>query len=176
MPVLLAQVLAAALDETNGWLATQGHPFRLILVNATNARQMALDIEQSGDGRRKVGWDWETLYFRRVRHRKAWMYAMVRGRRSAARARALCYGRVELRHGHVSLEYLERARHARDIKGLTVFTAFQFARTVALLLGIGEVRVNDPFPQLVAYYERALNANRHPTEGPVQYLYTRIKP
>jgi|GEM_PF-3389637 len=175
MSVLLSQVFAAALDETNGWLFAEGHPFRSTLVTGTNARQMAMDIEQAGDLQRRVSWDWETLYFRRVRHKAAWMHAMVR-RGQSFKARALCYGRVEVRGGYVSLEYLERARHARGLKGLTVFTAFQFARTVAVLLGISEVRINDPFTQLVSYYERALRAHRHPAEGPVQYLYTRIEP
>lgn len=167
-------VLAAALDQTNLWLSgTLGRPdLQLQLVSASNARAMALDFERAGGKRRKVHWNWEDLYFSRVRFKDAWMYAMVRG----GRPRALCFGRIEVGHGYVSLEYLERAPYARGLRGLAAPAAFQFARAVALLLDLDEVRLNNPFPQLVRYYERTLGLVRHPPSGPVKYLSVKVAP
>jgi hypothetical protein len=125
--------------------------------------RIAIDFECAGGRHRKVHWNWEDLFFARVRMKDAWMYAMVRG----GRPRAMCYGRIEVGQGYVSLEYLERAPYARGIRGLTAPAAFQFARAVALLLDLDEVRLNEPFPQLVRYYERTLGAVRHSAAGAV---------
>jgi hypothetical protein len=53
-------------------------------------------------------------------------------------------------------------------------TAFYFARAVALLTDLDGVRVNEPFPKLVEYYERVLGASgtpvvRHPAERDVEF-------
>jgi len=51
------------------------------------------------------------------------------------------------------------------------------ARAVALLLDLTEVRLNEPFPHLVQYYERVLEgAIRHPAVGPVKYLSVKVAP
>jgi len=168
------EVLAAALDQTNTWLALElGRPdLQLQLVNQPTARPLVLDFERGGGRRRRVHWNWEDLYFSRVRYRDAWMYAMMRG----GRPRALCYGRIVVGDGYVSLEYLERVPYARGLRGVTVSAAFQFARAVALLLDLDEVRLNEPFPQLVRYYMRTLGAVRHPAAGAVKYLYCKVHP
>lgn len=168
------EVLAAALDQTNLWLAeTIGRPdLQLQLVSQPMARRTAIDFEKMGGKRRKVHWNWEDLFFTHVRLKDAWMYAMVRG----GRPRAMCFGRIEVGQGYVSLEYLERAPYARGIRGLTAPAAFQFARAVALLLDLDEVRLNNPFPQLVRYYERTLGGVRQPTDGAVKYIYVKVNP
>jgi hypothetical protein len=169
------EVLAAALDQTNTWLAqTLGRSdLQLQLISQPIARTAALQFERGGGRRRKVHWNWEELFFSKVRHQDAWMYAMVR----AGRPRAMCYGRIQVKGGHVSLDYLERTPYARGIRGLTAPTAFQFARAVALLLDLTEVRLNEPFPHLVHYYEKVLGeAVRHPAVGPVKYLSVKVTP
>lgn len=169
------EVLAAALDQTNTWLANElGRPdLQLQLVSQPVARRIALQFERAGGRRRKVQWNWEELFFSRVRHQDAWMYTMVR----SGLPRAMCYGRIQVKGGHVSLEYLERAPYARGLRGVTAPTAFQFARAVALLLDLTEVRLNEPFPQLVRYYERIMEgAIRHPTSGAVKYLSVKVHP
>ena len=167
------EVLAAALDQTNTWLAqTLRRPdLQLQLISQPVARSTAMQFERGGGLRRKVHWNWEEIFFSRVRHQDAWMYAMVR----AGRPRAMCYGRIQVKGAYVSLEYLERAPNARGIRGFTAPTAFQFARAVALLLDLTEVRLNEPFPHLVQYYERVLEgAIRHPAAGPVKYLLVKV--
>lgn len=167
------EVLAAALDQTNTWLAqTLRRPdLQLQLISQPVARSTAMQFERGGGVRRKVQWNWEEIFFSRVRHQDAWMYAMVR----AGRPRAMCYGRIQVKGAYVSLEYLERAPYARGIRGFTAPTAFQFARAVALLLDLTEVRLNEPFPHLVQYYERVLEgAIRHPAAGPVKYLSVKV--
>jgi hypothetical protein len=159
-----SEVLAAALDQTNLWLAeTLERPdLHLELVSQATARRTVLDFERGAGRHRKVHWNWEDLFFTHVRYKDAWMYAMVRG----GLPRAMCFGRIEIVGGHVAL----------GLRGVTALAAFQFARAVALLFDLDEVRLNDPFPQLVRYYERTLNAVRHPAAGPVKYLYVKVKP
>jgi hypothetical protein len=167
-----SETLAAALEATNRWFAEDRKrpDLTLQLVDKTTAKSIARDFEAMGGKHRKVKhWDWEDLYFRKVRYKDAWLYALVR----RGRPRCLCYGRIEIKDRYVSLEYLERAPYARGIRGLATSTAFQFARTIAVLLDLPEVRINDPFPQLVRFYERTLGLVRHPLEGPVKYLYVR---
>ncbi len=75
----------------------------------------------------------------------------------AGRPRAMCYGRIQVKGGHV------RTPYARGVRGFTAPTAFQFARAVALRLDFTEVRLNEPFSHLVQYYERVL-------EGAIRHL------
>ena len=118
-------------------------------------------------------WNWEEIFFSKVRDQDASMYAMVR----AGSPRAMCYGRIQVKGGHVSLDYLECTPYARGIRGLTAPTAFQFARAVALLLDLTEVRFNEPFPHLVHYCEKVLGeAVRHPAVGPAKYLVAKVTP
>lgn len=166
------QILAAALEQTNKWFKEElNRPdLSLQLVDKATAPRVTSDFMFMGGKRRKVAhWDWEDIYFRKVRYKDAWLYALVR----RGRPRAMCYGRIAIKEGYVSLEYLERAPYARGVRGLVTSTAFQFARTIAVLLDLTEVRVNDPFPQLVRFYEQTLGLQRHPAEGPVKWLYVR---
>jgi hypothetical protein len=175
MPNNKKEVLAAALDQTNLWLKGQEHPFYLVLPEGmTEAKKLIKDLQRA-DNQRRVHWDWEHLYSREVRLKPAWMYAMVREKPGAMHVRAMCCGRIEVKDRYVSIEYLERVGSDPELKGLTALTAFQFARTVALLLDIDEVRLNDPFPELVPYYEQTLGVVRHPQEGSQQYLYIKVQ-
>lgn len=173
------EVLAAALGLTNQWLASeQLRPdLQLQLVSQTAARSTAQAFQRRGGPARQVHWDWEALYFKRARRPRGWMFAMVL---TGAGPEAMCHGRLEVDNGYVSVDYLERAP-GEQLQGIVMPTAFYFARAVALLTDLDEVRVNEPFPELVEYYERVLGAFgtpavRHPAEGGVQFLSVKVQP
>jgi len=168
------QILALALAETNNWFAStaQRPDLTLNLMDAASAGPVARAFVAGIERHRQVEWDWSALFHRRVKHQDAWMFAIV----CRGRPRAMCYGKIEVRHGFVAIEYLERRPYTRGLRGLTAPAAFQFAKTVAVLLNIQEVRLNQPFPQLVRYYIRTLGVSRHPPVGGVQYLLAMVKP
>lgn len=168
------EVLAAALDQTNNWLASEAlgpTAFQIQLVTQASVRNLASQFEAVA-GDRHVDWNWERIFFKKVRHKDAWMYAVING----TSPNGFCYGKIEVKEKYVSLEYLERAAPIADLQGRMLQIAFQFARTVALLLDITEVRLNEPFPALVTYYEEALGAIRHPASGEVQYMAVEVQP
>ena len=88
-----------------------------------------------GARRRKVShWDWERKFYKRVRHRDAWIFDLRRG----SQPMVLCLGTIAIREDHVTLENLERRAHAR-VKGVALAAAYQFALAVANVLGLAEV-------------------------------------
>lgn len=108
---------------------------------------------------------------------KGWTCAVV----CAAKAPgAMRDGRLEVDDGNVSIDYLESSFDAR-IKGMVAQTAFLFARAIALLLALDEVRLNEPFLELVQYYEGILGlfgfpVVRHPAEDGVRFLSVKVQP
>lgn len=174
------EVLAVALEQTNSLLsgALGRSDLQLELVSHTSARSTARAFERLAGLRRKMKhWDWEELFFKRARRPRGWMCAMVlRGEGPSA----MCYGRIEVSDGYVSIDYLESSGDER-LKGMVAPTAFQFARAIALLLDLDEVRLSEPFPELVEYYEGVLGllgipAVRHPAEGGVKFLSVKVQP
>lgn len=174
------EVLAAALAQTNALLADvlERPDLQLELVSHTSARPTARAFERlAGLRRRMKHWDWEELFFKHARRPRGWMCAMVlRGEGPSA----MCKGRIEVSDGYVSIDYLESSGDER-LKGMVAPTAFQFARAIALLLDVDEVRLNEPFAELVEYYEGVLGifgipAVRHPAEGGVKFLSVKVQP
>lgn len=169
------EVLAAALGQSNVWLADvlQRPDLQLELVPQNAARSTVQAFQLLAGKGRKVHWDWEDLYFRFARKPRGWMFSMVlRGTGPGA----LCQGMVQ--DDHVSIDYLERVA-GEQLQGVVAATAFQFARAVALLLDLDEVRLKDPFPELVEHYEQVLGAMgpaavRHPADGAVKYLCVKV--
>ena len=171
------QVLAIALAQTNQWFAdVMLMPnVQLQLIDEMNiqriARQFLTSIKH-----RKVDWDWEAMFHKKVKFAarygcKAWMFAItVRGR-----AGAMSWGKIDIRPpGYVSIEFLERRPYVRGLRGLAAPAAFQFAKTVAALLDVDQVRLSRPLPELVRYYTRSLGLVRHPVAGRVQYLFAKV--
>ena len=171
------EVLAAAATEANRWLAeTMGRgDLRLRLVDAASVTRDVRAFVSGVELRRKVRhWDWLAFFHRKVKYRDAWMFT-IEGTRGRAGPRAMCWGKIEVRSpGYVSIEYIERRPFAR-MGGLTTVTAFQFVLIVAGTLEVEEVRVVNPFPELVRFYTAKLGVVRHPPTGVVQYLFKKVK-
>jgi len=169
-------ILKAAVDDVNVWLASvMTRPdlkLRLVTQGSVSAdfRNFTAGV---GKHRKVKHWDWVQLFHQRVKFRNAWMFA-VDGPRRRPGPRAMSWGKVEVvAPGYVSIEYLERRPFAR-MGGLTTLIAFRFVQIVGLALGVAEVRVSEPFPQLIPYYVAKLGVIRHPATGRVQYLFKTI--
>lgn len=170
------EVLAAALGQTNAWLSDVllRPDLQLELVPQHTARSTAEEFQKNAGQNRRVHWNWEELFFRFARTPRGWMFAMVlRGTGTGA----LCQGMVQ--DDYVSIDYLERADDDK-LQGVVTLTAFQFARAVALLLDLDEVRLKEPFPELVEHYEQVLGSMgppvvRHPPDGSVKYLSVKVQ-
>lgn len=167
------EIFAAAIQVTNDWLSTTQSgdlEIQLLSDNTTVARVTKQFISHCKH-RRKVDWDWSTVYHKRIKYQDAWMFALVR----RGTPGALCCGRIAIVDRYVSVERLERTPYRRGLRGLVVPTTFQFARAVALLLDLHEVRIEQPFPQLVRHYEKVLRGIRQPATGEVKYISVQVK-
>jgi hypothetical protein len=172
---LIQEAIAAAAVVANEWLADRHPALTLVLVDTTTVK---LTVERfvRGARRRKVTWwDWQNLFYKKVRGRSAWLFALRRGELPVA----LCLGTISVSKDHVALEYLERRPYVHGVRGAPLAVAFQFALALASGLGISEVRINSPLnDKLARYYERRLEMTpvRHGPKGDVQYLYKKLAP
>jgi hypothetical protein len=170
------ETLVAAADEATRWLATEmgRADLQLRLVDERTVKRDVEAFVARLHGRRKVQhWDWLAMFHKKVKYRNAWMF-VVDGRRGHVGPRAMCWGKIEVRAGgYVSIEYVERRPYAR-MGGLTTVIAFRFAQVVAGALEVAEVRINEPFPELVPFYTAKLGVNRHPPTGRVKYLFKKV--
>jgi hypothetical protein len=168
---VINEAIAATIEQINDWFENElsRSDLKIQLVNATNAKSISRRFTLTG-GVRLVDWDWEAIYFRKVKLKPAWMFELVQKGRTGA----LCYGQVNIRGSYATIEYLERKVSFKKLKGLAAQTAFQFAATVAKTLDLKEVRLVDPHPDLVLYYQKTLGLTRHPAHGVVQYLARRL--
>lgn len=167
-PNKLREAYAATLDASNQWLE-QTYPessLRLELVAKATARQVAQAFG-APEIERVVDWDWEQLFFRKVQHkRNMWMFAItIRGKYGAA-----CLGTINISNDCISIDYLERHPNANELRHLTTLIAVQYVEALAAYLELPTVRINDPDPQLVAYYEGTFGFARHEEAGAVRYL------
>lgn len=145
---------------------------RLDMVDAALARQLG-QVFHPQDPERWVNWDWETLFHKRVKREKAaWMFAVSAGGDYGA----VCYGSISIDGDHVSIEYLERKLDVGALKGIAARIAVQYAEALAAYLELGEVRLCDPDPALVEFYEQNFGLARHSDGGDVTYLFKKAQP
>jgi hypothetical protein len=169
------EALAAAVGVVNLWLQNRFPGLALGLEAGATIKGTVQQFVDASPGRIVSHWDWENFFHKQVKHkRNAWLFSVRRGGQPVA----LCLGKVHIRDDHVALEYLERRSDAVDVKGLPVQVGYAFAAAVANVLGLSEVRINQPFPELVTYYADALGMEpvRQKENGPVNYLLKKVKP
>lgn len=170
----LREACLATLAAMNEMLANQYPDLdpRLGMVRAQEAKKLR-KVFAPFDRERQVDWDWEQLFHKRVKRDKtAWMFLV-----SVAQAHgAVCYGTVSVEGGCVSIERLERNIEAPKLKGLAALIAIQYAEALATYLALGEVRVCDPDPALVPFYEQNFGLTRHSKGKEVTYLFKRMLP
>lgn len=169
----IVKALAAASQVVNDWLTTH-HPLLSLELENTVTIKATVSCFVHGARRRKVFWRWEDLYYRHVRHRKAWLFSLRRGEQPVA----LCLGTISISADHVALECLERRPYVHGVRGAVLAAAYRFALTVASALGLGQVRINTPLnDKLARFYARTLDmtAVRQTPGGRVNYLYRNVK-
>jgi len=143
---------------------------RLDLVDGPLAKKLG-NIFSATDLVRQVDWDWQSIYHKWVKREKfAWMFALS----SSKTYGALCYGTVSIHDECVSIEYLERKLDVTSLKGLTAHIAVQYAELLAVYLRLGEVRISDPDPELIAFYERNFGLTRQSEHVEVEYLFKKV--
>lgn len=169
----IREALNAAAEVTNEWLRQNALGLRLELVDQATVK---VTVERFTRGaRRKVShWNWETFYYKQVKGRPAWMFDLRRGDQPVV----MCLGTVRISGDYVALEYLERRKYARA-RGVALAASFQFALAVAGVMGLTQVRLNNPLNlKLARYYERELNMTpvRQAGSREVQFLYINVQP
>jgi hypothetical protein len=173
-PIPVGEALAAAVGVVN-LLLEQQHPGLVLGLEAgSTIKGTVQQFVEGTAGRLVPHWDWENFFHKQVKHkRNAWLFAL----RLGAQPVALCLGTVHIGQDHVALEYLERRSDATDIKGVPLQVGFAFAAAVASVLGLSEVRINQPFSELVSYYAETLGMEpvRQKPGGPVNYLVKKVK-
>jgi hypothetical protein len=170
----LKQACAATLAVMNGRLAKEfaAPSLWLDMVDAPLARELG-QMFNTHDPDRWVNWDWETLFHRRVKRDKAaWMFAVS----VAGDYGAVCYGTIGVESDRVSIEYLERRLEVPFLKGIAARIAIQDAEALAAYLELSEVRVCDPDPALVSFYEQNFGLTRHSHNNEVTYLFKKAQP
>lgn len=144
---------------------------RLAMVDAPAAKQLVKSFPPQ-DQARLVDWDWAMLFHKRVkRNKSAWMFTV-----SLAHAHgAVCYGTISIENGCVSIEYLERKGDVAALKGLAALLAIQYAEALAVYLELSEVRVCDPDPALIDFYEQNFGLTRQSEGNEVTYLTRKVQ-
>lgn len=164
----------ATLTAMNERLAVEFPNLALLLevVDTSLARQLG-KIFHPQDPERWVDWDWEALFHKRVKREKtAWMFAVsVDGDYGA-----VCYGTLSIEGDCVSIKYLERRLEVEALKGIAAAIAIQYAEALAAYLELGEVRVCDPDPALVEFYEQNFGLIRQSDGSEVTYLFKKVQP
>jgi len=166
----LNEALGASLQVTNDWLVGLGKEgFVLTLEAASSVKATERDFIHGMSHRRKVNWwKWERKFHQNVKFGKGWFIAL----RKNGRPVMLCVGTICKARTYIAIDYLERRPYAHGVGGYALLTAYQFAAALAGVLGVGQVRINDPINKRVEnYYAVRLQMNRHPPHGKVQYLY-----
>lgn len=145
---------------------------QLEMVDAPLARQLG-QIFHPQDLERWVNWDWETLFHKRVKREKAaWMFAVSVGGDYGA----VCYGTISIDGDCVCIEYLERKLDVAALKGIAARIAMQYVEALAAYLELKEVRVCDPDPALVEFYEENFDLTRQSEGNEVTYLFKKVQP
>lgn len=170
----LNEAYLATLTAMNERLASEfpDLALQLEMVDAPLARKLGR-IFHPQDAERQVEWDWEALFHKRVKREKsAWMFAV-----SAVGAYgAVCYGTISIDGDCVSIEYLERKLDVVALKGIVAEIAIQYAEALAAYLELEEIRVCDPDPALLDFYEQNFGLIRQSEDGEVTYLFKKAKP
>lgn len=145
---------------------------QLDMVDAQLAKKLG-KVFHPYDPDRMVSWDWEKLFHKRVKHEKAaWMFAVSVGGGFGA----VCYGTISIDGDCVSIEYLERKLDVPALKGVAARIAMQYAEALAAYLELKDVRVCDPDPALVEFYEENFDLTRQSEGNEVTYLFKKVQP
>jgi len=144
---------------------------RLELVDAPLAKKLG-QIFQPHSPDRWVNWDWESLFHKRVKREKAaWMFALSVGGDYGA----VCYGTISIATDCVSIEYLERKLDVPALKGVAARVAMQYVEALASYLELTEVRVCDPDPALIEFYETNFGLTRQSDGYEVTFLVKKAR-
>lgn len=144
---------------------------QLNMVDAPLARQLG-QVFHPQDPERWVEWDWENLFHKRVKRQKAaWMFAVSVGGDFGA----VCYGTISIDAGCVSIEYLERKLDVIALKGSAARIAIQYAEALAAYFELAEVRVCDPDPILIEFYEQNFGLTRQSDGDAIPYLFKKVQ-
>jgi hypothetical protein len=75
----ISEVLAASMDAVNTWLAQKlkRPELQVFLVSPSTAKRTAIGFERNAKRGRQVGWNWQELFFKKVRYQEAWMFCIV---------------------------------------------------------------------------------------------------
>lgn len=169
----ISEALEAAKVVVNEWLGA-AHPLIALHLESEASIRRSAGAFVRGARRRKVGWwNWEDLYWRKVRYKKAWLFSLRRGEQPVA----MCLGTISIKADHVALEYLERRPYVHGVRGVPLNAAFRFALAVAGALGLSQVRINNPInAKLARFYARALDMTpvRQKPGGDVDYLFKNV--
>jgi hypothetical protein len=84
---------------------------------------------------------------------------------------AVCYGTISIEGNCVCIEYLERKLDAAALKGIAARIAMQYVEALAAYLELEEVRVCDPDPVLIEFYEKNFGLTRQSAGNEVTYLF-----
>lgn len=169
----LKEACLATLAVMNERLASEfsAHVVQLEVVDAPKAKQLGR-VFHFEDQARLVDWDWESLFHKRVKNKKAaWMFAVTVGGEFGA----VCYGTISVDSDCVSIEYLERKLDVTVLKGIAAEIAIRYAEALAVFLKIGEVRICNPDPALVGFYEENFDLSRHSDGDEVRYLFKKAQ-
>jgi hypothetical protein len=148
-----------------------GQALQLAVIDAPLAKQLG-KVFSAQNLERWVDWDWEELFHKRVKREKSsWMFAVV----VAGSYGAVCYGTISIDNDCVSLEYLERKLDVVALKGIAAEIAIQYAEALAGYLELGEIRVCDPDPALVEFYEQNFSLTRQSVGNEVTYLFKKVQ-
>lgn len=169
-PISRSDALAAAVATLNARLQEQAPgEYEIRLEDALSIKQTVHSFHEGSPARRVPDWQWLQLYHRRSKKPEGWLFSL----RFRQRASVLAMGTIQLQHDYVAVDRIERRTDQPELKGNAAPIALAFAEIVARTLGLRQVRINDPFNELLPYYEQKLGFTpvRHADGTRVQYLY-----